>query len=89
MEATALKTRRWPDGKLENESLVSHFPTGPTTTTNFPHPYLFYHSANRTFHLLQKPDTLICYQQKIRTDCSRVDTEIYAPVVETTSAPTL
>jgi hypothetical protein len=53
-----------PDGKLENESLVSHFPTGPTTTADFPHPHLFLQSSNRTFHLLQKPDTLICYQQE-------------------------
>lgn len=51
-----------PDGKLENESLVSHFPTGPTTTDTL-NPSLFFYSYNRTFHLLQKPDTLICYQQ--------------------------
>ena len=64
MVATARSTNPWPDGKLETESLVSHFPTGPTTTTDFPLPYLFYHSSNRTFHLSQKPDTLICYQQQ-------------------------
>ena len=56
---------RWPAGKLENDFLVSHFPTGPTPADSlYPQPFSF--SLNRTFHLSQKPDTLICYQQVLR-----------------------